>query len=141
MFDCAPTTIGAMSPRSTAPYQTLASSPSVRSPMTAAVGAMNAVGWIFGGRTGCALLVPGGREQHLGPGLDRRAILDGRVPGDGPDKVADFPLEGGIIGRTQAHEVHSSALGRNLDPQEGGSRGGAGVGRHVHERRVDRLGA
>src|SRR3954470_92099 len=101
MFDCAPITIGAMSPRSTAPYQTLVSSPSVTSPMTAAVGAINAVGWIFGGRTRCALLVPGGREQHLGPGLDRRPILHGRVPGHGPDEVADFALEGGIVGRTQ----------------------------------------
>jgi hypothetical protein len=39
-----PMTIGAMSPRSTAPYQTLASSPIVTSPITAAPGAMNAEG-------------------------------------------------------------------------------------------------
>jgi outer membrane protein assembly factor BamB len=43
---CDPITIGAMSPRSTVPYQMLESAPSVTSPMTAAVGAMKAVGWM-----------------------------------------------------------------------------------------------
>jgi hypothetical protein len=41
---CDPITIGAMSPRTTAPYQTLDSAPIVTSPMTAAVEAMKAVG-------------------------------------------------------------------------------------------------
>jgi hypothetical protein len=44
MFDRAPITMGAMSPRTTALYQMLASSPSDTSPITAAVEAMNAEG-------------------------------------------------------------------------------------------------
>ncbi len=42
------TTIGLKSPRSTALYQTEARSSMVTSPTITAVGAMNAVGWIFG---------------------------------------------------------------------------------------------
>jgi hypothetical protein len=42
MLLCAPTEIRSTSPRSTAPYQTLAPAASVTSPMTEAVGATNA---------------------------------------------------------------------------------------------------
>ena len=45
---CEPIFTGAMSPRMTAPYQTLDSAPSVTSPMTAAVGAIQAEGWMSG---------------------------------------------------------------------------------------------
>src|SRR5438093_424986 len=42
-----PTLIGAISPRSTAPYQTLARAPSVTSPSTKAPGAMQALRWML----------------------------------------------------------------------------------------------
>src|SRR2546422_7538272 len=42
-----PTLIGAISPRSTAPYQTLARAPSVTSPSTTAPGAMKALRWML----------------------------------------------------------------------------------------------
>src|SRR5919107_5356583 len=116
MFDCAPMMIGAMSPRTTALYQTLDSSPRVTSPMTAAVEAMKAVGWMLLSRA--SLLLLGRRKQHLSPGLDRSSVLDAWVPCHGPDKVAYRALEGWIVGGTQAHDVHRAAFGGHLDPEK-----------------------
>src|SRR5215210_7795883 len=102
-------TIGAMSPRSTAPYQTLTSSPSVTSPITAAVEAMKAVWWIAGGRIR-RLLFRGRGEEHLGPGVDRCPVLHGGMPGHGPDEVLNLTLVCGIIGRSQSPDVHGAAF-------------------------------
>jgi hypothetical protein len=46
---------------------------------------------------GGTLLLGGGPEQHLSPGLDRRAVLERGVPRDGPHKVTDLALVRGIV--------------------------------------------
>src|SRR5580765_6515483 len=131
-------TMGAMSPRSTAPYQTLESSPRVTSPMTEAVEAMNAVGWIA---CNASLLVLRWREEHLGPGLDRRAILQGGMPRYGPDEIPYLALVRGIVGRPEAADIYRAALGRYLDPEERRPGRCPCVGGYGYKRRVDRLGA
>src|SRR3989449_8475395 len=72
-FDASPTTMGAVSPRNTAWYQTLARAPRVTSPSTTAPGAMNAVGWML-------MLLPHRLERPLDPRVDRLAVLLGRIP-------------------------------------------------------------
>src|SRR5690606_38355653 len=60
-----PIVIGAMSPRTVALYQTLASSPIVTLPMTTAVGAMNALSAILGQAPSYGrITAPGYRSRH-----------------------------------------------------------------------------
>src|SRR5918995_1619668 len=130
--------MGAMSPRSTAPYHTLTSSASVTSPMTAAVEAMKAVGWIVAGHI-CRLLFLRGREEHLGPGIDWRAFLERGMPRYGPYEILDFPFVRRIVRRAQSPDIDGAAFGRNFDPHQRGTWRWFGVLRHSYERRVDRL--
>src|SRR5881394_2596947 len=68
-----PITIASTSPRSTAPYHTLACAPRVTSPSTTAPGAMNTVGWML-------MLRPHRLERPLDPRVHRLAVLLGRIP-------------------------------------------------------------
>src|ERR671910_618038 len=130
--------MGAMSPRSTATYHTLTSSASVTSPMTAAVEAMKAVGWIVAGHI-CQLLFLRRREEHLGPGIDWRAVLERGMPRYGPDEILDFPFVRRIVRRAQSPDIDGAAFSRNFDPHQRGTWRRFGILRHSHERRVDRL--
>jgi hypothetical protein len=76
--------------------------------MMAAVAAMKAVGWIACNEP---LLVLGRREEHLGPGLDWRPILQGRMPGDGPHEVANLALVRRIVGWPEPPDIYRAALG------------------------------
>src|SRR5262245_56101352 len=69
MFVRAPTRIGPASPRSTAPYQMLASSPSWTSPSTTAFGATNAVAGIRGVNPRTSPIMETGRTRRAAPGL------------------------------------------------------------------------
>src|SRR6185437_7352579 len=85
-------------------------------------------------------LLRSGWEEHLSPGIHRRPILQGRVPGHRPDKVADRALEGRVVGGLQAHDVHSTTFGRNFYPEKRRFGIRLGIGRRRDEWRIHRLG-
>src|SRR6476660_6280365 len=108
----------------------LALAPIVTLPMTAAVGAMNAVGWMLGIRrksqvisemalrTTSGNLLGSGRKEHLGPGLDRSSVLQCGMPGHSPDEVSNRTLECRVVRRLEAHDIDGASLGGHLDPEK-----------------------
>src|SRR2546430_1507052 len=126
-----PTTIAAMSPRSTAPYHTLACALSVTSPSTTAPGAINAVGWMW-------MLLPHGLEYPLDPGVYRLAVLLGGVPAQGLRHVQRLVVERVEVGGSEHPRLERRAVPRHVDQQDGLARENRGIGRHGDARQRQR---
>src|SRR2546426_9427422 len=116
-----PTTIAAMSPRSTAPYHTLACAPSVTSPSTTAPGAMNAVGWML-------MLLPHRLEYPLDPCVYRLAVFLSGVPPQRLCHVQRFVVECVKVGGSEHARLERRAVLRHMDQQDGLAREDGGIG-------------
>src|SRR2546426_8144385 len=119
-----PTTIAAMSPRSTAPYHTLACAPSVTSPSTTAPGAMNAVGWML-------MLLPHRLEYPLDPRVYRLAVFLSGGPPQRLRHVQRLAVERVEVGGAEHPRLQRRAVLRDMNQANGlgGENGGsAGLG-------------
>src|SRR6266550_3540509 len=105
-----PTTIAAMSPRSTAPYHTLACAPSVTSPNTTAPGAINAVGWML-------MLLPHRLEYPLDPRVYGLAVPLSGVPAQGLRLVQRLVVERVEVGGSEHARLQRRALLGDMDQQ------------------------
>src|SRR6267378_8053230 len=126
-----PTTIAAMSPRSTAPYHTLAWAPSVTSPSTTAPGAINAVGWM-------SMLLPHRLEYPLNPRVYRLAVLLSGVPAQGLRHVQRLVVERVEVGGSEHARLERRAVLRDMDQQDGLAWENRGVGRDRNARQRQR---
>src|SRR2546430_7387687 len=128
-----PTTIAAMSPRSTAPYHTLACAPRVTSPSTTAPRAMNAVGWML-------MLLPHRLEYPLDPRVYRLAVPLSGVPAQGLRHVQRLVVERAEVGGSEHPRLQRRAVLRDMDQQNGLAREDGGVGGHGNARQRQRQG-
>ena len=81
-----------------------------------------------------------GREQHLGPGLDRRAVLERGMPASRSRRSCAPRARTRSRSTGGAGHVHRPSFGRHLDPEQRRPRAVGDLVRHGHERRVHRLG-
>src|SRR5438046_2124541 len=126
-----PTTIAAMSPRSTAPYHTLACAPSVTSPNTTAPGAINAVGWML-------MLLPHRLEYPLDPRVYGLAVPLSGVPAQGLRHVQRLVVERVEVGGSEHARLQRRALLGDMDQQNGLAREYGGVRGHGNARQRQR---
>src|SRR3989442_8044199 len=128
-----PTTIAAMSPRSTAPYHTLACAPSVTSPNTTAPGAINTVGWML-------MLLPHRLEYPLDPRVYGLAVPLSGVPAQGLRHVQRLVVERVEVGGSEHARLQRRALLGDMDQQNGLAREYGGIGGHGGARPRQRAG-
>src|SRR6266480_186939 len=126
-----PTTIAAMSPRSTAPYHTLACAPSVTSPNTTAPGAINAVGWML-------MLLPHRLEYPLDPRVYGLAVPLSGVPAQGLRHVQRLVVERVEVGGSEHARLQRRALLGDMDQQNGLAREYGRVRGHGNARQRQR---
>src|SRR5690606_20001796 len=120
---------GAMSPRTTAPYQTLDSGPSWTSPMTRAPGAMKAESWIMA--AGSWQLR---REAPLGPPRHRGPVPGGRLPRDAHGERAGGLLERRVVGGVPRADLGGAPVGADAHVEHAGPRRALHPGRDRDER-------
>src|SRR5437870_3046300 len=132
-FVASPMTIASTSPRSTAPYHTLARAPRVTSPSTTALGAMNAVGWML-------MLLPHRLERPLHPRVDRLAVLLGRIPAQVLRDVHGLVVERVHIGPRIDARLDRLAVARDVHQQDGRAREHRCIRREGDQRRRQRYG-
>src|SRR5213593_1051989 len=132
-FVFSPITIASMSPRSTAPYHTLACAPSVTSPSTTAPGAMNAVGWML-------MLLPQRLERPLDPCVHGLAVLLGRIPAEILGHVQRLIIERVEVGRAEHARLERRALPGDENQEDRLAREDRRVGGHRDPRRRQRDG-
>src|SRR5207253_1649016 len=126
-----PTMIAAMSPRSTAPYHTLACALSVTSPSTTAPGAMNAVGWML-------MLLPHRLECPLDPCVYRLAVFLSGVPPQCLRHVQRLVVERVEVGRSEHPRLECRPVLRHMDQQDRLAREYGCVGGHGNARQRQR---
>src|SRR6266576_3395878 len=109
------------SPRSTAPYHTLACAPRVTSPSTTAPGAMNTVGWML-------MLRPHRLERPLDPRVHRLAVLLGRIPAKILDHVQRLVVERLEVGWAEHARLERRPLAGHENQEDRLARNHRGVG-------------